>query len=99
MNIERIAEIGDKIIPFPGKIAVIRDKADDMTKSGLYIPESNKQARIPSGTVIAIGEDVPEFVTLGCVLSFSHDALHEITVDGETVVMLDWEKHAYARVD
>ena len=99
VDIEKIAAIGDKITPFPGKIAVLRDKPEEKTESGLYIPESNKQARIPSGIVLAVGEEVPDFVVPGSVISFSHDALHEITVDDETIVIVDSEKHAFAVIE
>jgi len=80
-------DMSNKIRPNKNLMAVIRDKAKEKTESGLFIPETSNKS-VNSGTVVAIGDDLPDFITVGSRVSFAAVARTEIELEGQTLLML-----------
>jgi len=80
---------GDKILPFADRVLVRLDKAAEMTKSGLHIPESAQEKPL-AGEVVAVGDGRivdgkfhPLDIEPGERVQFAKYAGTEVTIRGE----------------
>lgn len=88
------------ITPIGDKVIIQRDEADEMTDSGLYIPEQAKDTP-KTGTVVAVGtgalnhdtgERIPMTLKVGEKVIFTSYAGTEIKVgDDEVLIMSEDE--------
>ena len=78
------------IKPLADRVIVKADAAEEMTKSGLYIPDTAKE-KPQKGTVMAVGpgkKDEPTSVKEGDIVLYGKYAGTEINVDGEELLMM-----------
>lgn len=78
------------IKPLADRVIVKADAAEEMTKSGLYIPDTAKE-KPQRGTVMAAGpgkKDEPTSVKVGDIVLYGKYAGTEITVDGEDLLIM-----------
>ena len=81
--------------PLSDKILVKRDKSQDMTKGGIYIPDANK-AQPNAGTAVAVGEGLlredgtirPMHVKEGDYVLFGQYSGTEVRVNDELHLIL-----------
>lgn len=83
-----------KVIPLSDRVVIKPLDAEEMTSSGLYLPDQ-AQERPHRGTVVAVGpglvedgERVPMQVAVGDEVVYSRYGGTEVTVDGEDLVIL-----------
>ncbi len=83
-----------KVLPLSDRVVIKPLDAEEMTASGLYLPDQAKE-RPHRGTVVAVGpglvEDgtrVPMQVEVGDEVVYSRYGGTEVTVDGEELVIL-----------
>ena len=90
---------------FGARIIVKEDRAGDTTKGGIIIPGQDKQPTF-TGTVIAVGDGamledgtkVPMQVAVGDRVVYTNFSGSPISVDGETVLVLN-ERDLLAKID
>lgn len=78
------------IKPLADRVIVKADAAEEMTKSGLYIPDTAKE-KPQRGTVMAVGpgkKDEPTSVKEGDTVLYGKYAGTEINVDGEDLLIM-----------
>jgi chaperonin GroES len=78
------------IKPLADRVIVKADAAEEMTKSGLYIPDTAKE-KPQKGTVMAVGpgkKDEPTSVKEGDIVLYGKYAGTEINVDGEELLIM-----------
>ena len=78
------------IKPLADRVVVKADAAEEMTKSGLYIPDTAKE-KPQRGTVMAAGpgkKDEPTTVKVGDTVLYGKYAGTEITVDGDELLIM-----------
>lgn len=78
------------IKPLADRVIVKADAAEEMTKSGLYIPDTAKE-KPQRGTVMAAGpgkKDEPTSVKVGDIVLYGKYAGTEIQVDGEDLLIM-----------
>ena len=78
------------IKPLADRVIVKADAAEEMTKSGLYIPDTAKE-KPQKGTVMAVGpgkKDEPTSVKEGDIVLYGKYACTEINVDGEELLIM-----------
>jgi len=84
-----------KVEPLNDKIVVKRLEAEDKTAGGIYLPDSAKE-KPRRGTILALGEGkvldsgkrAPFQVKKDDRVLFSSYAGHEVTVDGEELLIM-----------
>jgi chaperonin GroES len=83
-----------QIQPLNDRIVVTKTEADDVTKGGLFIPETGKE-RPQQGLVIAVGSGkvignslVPLDIKIGDTVLFGKYSGTDITVDGVELLIL-----------
>ena len=84
--------------PVNDKIAVkpIKKKSDEVTESGIILPDSTTQSNLTQGEVIAssngmysiTGEKIPMVVGVGDQILYTNGVGQEYTLNGDTVVIL-----------
>lgn len=95
-----------KITPLGDRVLVEIPPREEMTKSGIIIPDTVKGEKPEEGVVIAVGsgrqlengERAPMSVKVGDRVVFSKYGLDEISVDGKEYYMLR-EENILAIVD
>lgn len=84
------------IQPLGDRVLVLPKTVEQMTKSGIYIPESSTKEKPEQGTVIAVGpgarndkgEVMPMSVKVGDEVLFTKYSPDEITIDNTTYLIL-----------
>lgn len=82
-----------KIKPFQSRVLIKQDEAAAKTKSGIYIPDTAKEAP-KRGTVIAVGEgteEEPMKFKVGDVVIFGRYSGASILVEDEYVILRQGE--------
>lgn len=78
------------IKPLADRVIVKADAAEEMTKSGLYIPDTAKE-KPQRGIVLAVGpgkKDEPTTVKEGDVVLYGKYSGTEISVNGEDLLIM-----------
>lgn len=78
-----------QIRPLNKRIAVRRFASKDKTAGGLIIPEGAKEIPI-GGRVVAVGSGIEDIMPNDVVI-FGKAAGQEISVDGDTLLMIRYE--------
>lgn len=78
-----------EIRPLNKRIAVHRFAPKETTIGGLIIPEMGKEIPI-GGRVLAVGKGV-EDIPVGAAIIFGKSAGQEISVNGDTILMIRYE--------
>ena len=89
--------LSKNVNPLSGRVAIVRDTAESITKAGIVLPESSK-GKLNSGTVIAVGIGCEEVIEPGCRVVFSGFGGSEIRI-GEDLVLLMDQGDIHARVN
>lgn len=83
------------ILPLRDRVVVAPLPKDEVTLSGILIPDSAKQDKPEQGTVIAVGPGayeagtlVPMTLTIGDTVLFSKYGYKEVKVDGKEYFIL-----------
>jgi chaperonin GroES len=87
-----------KLQPLGSRVLISPDKAEEMTKGGLYIPSSANEKKPGSGVVVKLGtgttksgKEVKFDVKEGDRVFFKQYAPEEVEVDGETFLLVSTE--------
>jgi chaperonin GroES len=85
-----------KLQPLGNRVLVSPDKAEEMTKGGLYIPSSASDKKPGSGVVVKLGmgttksgKEIKFTVKEGDRVFFKQYSPEEVEVDGETYLLVD----------
>lgn len=73
--------------PLRSNVIIRRELANEVTESGLFIPEKHRE-KLQEGTVVEVGPDVLE-VSKGDHVMFGKYLGTEVDIDGETLVILE----------
>ena len=87
----KIKPVNDKIVIRPAP-----KKSDEITESGIILPDSATQTNIVEGDVIAVsdglysitGEFIPMVIAAGDRVIYSNGIGQEYNLDGETVLIM-----------
>jgi len=79
-----------KIVPLNGYVVIEPSKAEDVTKAGLYIPDTAKSEKPQQGTVVAVaktnvtdkGVELPIEVKVGDTVLYGRYSGEDVKVDG-----------------
>jgi chaperonin GroES len=87
-----------KLQPLGSRVLISPDKAEEMTKGGLYIPSSANEKKPGSGVVVKLGtgrtksgKEIKFDVKEGDRVFFKQYAPEEVEVDGETFLLVNTE--------
>tara|TARA_B100000287_G_scaffold254960_1_gene239640 strand:+ start:124 stop:426 length:303 start_codon:yes stop_codon:yes gene_type:complete len=87
----KLKPVNDKIV-----VRLLKKKEDEITESGIILPDSTTQNKLVEGDVIAsskgmysmTGEWIPMVVNVGDRVIFSNGVGQEYNLDGEEVLMI-----------
>ena len=87
----------NNIVPMGSRVLVEIPEQSDMTKSGIYLPESAKTEKASRGFVIAVGDGkladdgsrLPVSVSVGDEVLFSQYSTEEVEVDDKKYLIVD----------
>lgn len=77
------------IRPMSKRLAVRRFAAKEKTAGGLYIPQDSKEPQV-GGEVLAVGKEISD-ITPGDTVIFGKYSGMEVSVEGQSVLMLKYE--------
>lgn len=85
-----------RILPLHDRVVIAKEERDTKTRSGIYIPETAKEEKPESGTVVAVGPGrllddgsrASMTVSVGDTVLFSKYAPEEIMVDGMNYIVI-----------
>ena len=85
------------LIPLGSRVLVECPEQQEMTSTGIYVPESAKKDKNYRGQVIAVGDGrisddgkrLPMSVAVGDKILFSNYSAEEIEVDGKTLFLVE----------
>lgn len=88
-----------KVKPIGGKILVAPEKAEEKTKSGIYLPDSATKEKPQTGTIVALGsgkvtpdgKSLSFNVSVGDKIIFKKYAPDTVEVDGEEYLIMEEE--------
>ena len=75
------------IKPLGDRVLIQADVAEEVTSSGLYIPDTAKE-KPQQGTVVAVGPGKVENGTTGDKVLYGKYAGTEVTIDGEEYLIM-----------
>lgn len=88
-------DVGKKILPLEDRVAIMPLTKEEVTQSGIIIPETASKERPNEGKVIAVGHGkmvddkrIPLEVKVGDVVLYSKYAGDPIKVDDEEVIII-----------
>ena len=76
--------------PLNNRVIVTPRKVEEKTKGGIYIPET-AQEKSQEGTVVAVPQMDKCPLAVGDLVLYENFAGTEVTLDGETVLILKFE--------
>ena len=88
-------DIGNKLLPLEDRVAIVALPEEEVTKSGIIIPDTANKERPNEGKIVAAGPGkmvdgnrVPLEVKVGDVVLYSKYAGDPVKVDGEEVTII-----------
>ncbi len=77
------------IKPLGDRVVAIREKAQEKTASGLYLPNQAKEKPVIA-EVVAVGPDAKE-ITIGDKIIYKEYSTTELTIDGQEYLIVKAE--------
>ena len=77
------------IKPLGDRVVAIREKAQEKTASGLYLPNQAKEKPVMA-EVVAVGPDAKE-ITIGDKIIYKEYSTTELTIDGQEYLIVKAE--------
>lgn len=77
------------IKPLGDRVVAIREKAQEKTASGLYLPNQAKEKPVMA-EIVAVGPDAKE-ITIGDKIIYKEYSTTELTIDGQEYLIVKAE--------
>lgn len=87
------------VVPNPSRAVIIRDQRETVTEAGIVLPETGgSKIKMNSGVVVAMGSKSPEFLSVGCRVTFSSYGGSEIEIAGKRYLLIHFDD-IYSRLN